>query len=167
MNRRSSGAILMAITLAGQSIAMAESAPVELKWRELDSRIQGHDIELVLPDGASLVGEVEAIREDTLLLDVKQTSNSKAHPKGNAAIPRDSVSIIAVKETRGKWGRKIGVTLGTLTGVTLGTYVAATTANSDAAGLTTFLVLAGAGTVAGYFLGKSADAKTKRIRVVP
>ncbi len=164
---RSSVAILMTTMLAGQSAAIAESRPIELKWSELGSHIQDRNIELVLPDGASIDGEVEAVRDDALVLNIKKTSNTAAHPKGNAVIPRTSVSGLLIKESRGKWGRSVGVTLGTLTGVTLGVYLAATKTHSDAAGLTTFLSLTGAGTLGGYFLGRSADRSEKSIRVVP
>lgn len=160
-------AMPMAIMLAGQSTAKAESGPIELKWSELSSHIQGHDIEIVLPDATSLTGEVETVREDALVLNVKKTSNSKAHPKGNAVIPRASVSGLSLKESRGKWGRSIGVTLGTLTGVSLGGYVAAANARSAAAGLSTFLAISGAGTLTGYLVGRSADRREKSIRVVP
>lgn len=167
MNQKSYVAMLTAVMLAGQSMAMAESGPIELKWSELSFHIQGRDIALALPDGTSLIAEVEAVREDALVLNVRKTSNSRAHPKGNAVIPRDSVSILALKESRGKWGRKVGVSLGSITGLTLGGYVAATNANSAPAGLSTFLVITGAGTLAGYFLGKAADRRVKHIRVVP
>jgi hypothetical protein len=159
--------MLTAIMLAGQSMAMAESRPIELKWSELGSHISGRDIELALPDGTSLNGEVEAVREDALVLNVKKTSDPTAHPKGNAVIPKSSVSTLALKELRGKWGRRVGVSLGSITGATLGGYVAIMNADSSAVGLSTFLVITGAGTVAGYFLGKSADSRVKHIRVVP
>ena len=166
MNRNSSVAMLMSAMLAGQSMAMAQSAPVELKWEELSSILRGHDIELVLPEGTFLKGEVEVVREDALVLNVKHTSDSRAHPKGNAVIPRASLRLLSLKESRAKWGRTFGVTLGTLAGVTLGAYTATQT-RSDAAGLATFLGVAGAGPVAGYFIGKSADHRVKHIRVIP
>jgi hypothetical protein len=167
MNRKSSVAMLTAVVLACQSMAMAESGPIELKWSELSFHIQGRDIQLVLPDGTSMGGMVEAVREDALVLNVKSTSAAATHPKGNAAIPRDTVKMLSLKETSGKWGRAIGVSLGSITGLTLGGYVAATRANSPGAGLSTFLVITGAGTLAGYFLGRSADRRVKHIRVVP
>jgi len=167
MNRKSYVAMLMAVMLAAQSMAMAESGAVELKWSELSFHIQGRDIALTLPDGTSLGGEVEAVRDGELVLNVKSTSSPKTHAKGNAVISRDSVSTLALKEAGGKWGRKVGVSLGSITGLTLGGYVAATNANSAAAGLTTFLLITGAGTLTGYFLGKSADRRVKHIRIVP
>ncbi len=167
MSHRSSLAILLAVVLAAPLAAIAESRPIELKWSELGSRIQGRDVGLVLPDGTALRGEVEAVREDALVLNVKKTSNSKAQPKGNALIPRTSVTVLSLQESRGKWGRSVGVTLGALTGMVLGGYVAATNTRSASAGLSTFLALSGAGTLTGYFLGKSADGRVTDVRVVP
>ena len=160
-------AMSIAVLLNSQSAALAESRPIELKWSELESHIRGRKIELVLPDGALLKGEVEAVREDELVLNVKKTSDSKAHPKGNAVIPRASVNLLALKESSGKWGRSVGVTLGALTGITLGSYVAIQNTHSAATGLSTFLTLAGAGTLTGYFIGASLDHRVKHIRVVP
>ena len=167
MTHRSVLAILLAVALAIPFAASAESRPIELQWGELGSRLQGHDIDLVMPDGTALRGEVEAVREDALVLNVKKTSNSKAHPKGNGLIPRSSVSTLSIQESRGRWGRTVGVTLGALTGMVLGGYVAATNTRSASAGLSAFLALSGAGTLTGYFLGKSADGRVTYVRVVP
>jgi len=167
MNRKSLVALMVAVTLASQSMAIAETAPVELKWSELSFHVQGRDITLVLPDGASVSGEVEAVREDALVLNIKKTSSSNAHPKGNAVIARASVSVLSLKETRGKWGRTVGVALGTITGAGLGGYVAVNGSQSAGAGLTTFIAITAAGTLAGYFLGKTADGRGKLIRIIP
>ena len=167
MNRNCSAALLVSAMLIGQCAALASSRPVELKWDELAAQIQGRKIELVLPDATALKGEVEALRDEGLVLNVTNTSNSQAHPKGNAVIPRASVTLISLQESPGKWGRGIGVTLGTLAGMTLGTYVAVEHNRSVGAGVTTFAAIAGAGTVAGYFIGKSADRRMTQIRIVP
>ena len=159
MNRKSSVALLMSSMLIGQSAAMAASRPIELKWDELGSHIQGREIDLVLPDATALKGEVEALRDDALVLNVKNTSNSKAHPKGNAVIPRASVTLISMRDSPGRWGRCIGVTLGTLCGMALGTYIAAEHIHSVGTGVSTSAAIAEAGTVAGYFIGKSADRR--------
>jgi hypothetical protein len=169
MNRRISAAMLLAAMLAGQPVARAESAPVELKWSELSSHIQGRDIELILPDGTSLAGSVEAIREDALVLNVHHTSNSQAHPAGNAVVRRESVSVVLLHESRGKWGRSIGVVLGTLTGLAVGGAVLAEGAriHSAAGGTAVLLGITGAGTLAGYYLGKSADRRATQFKVIP
>lgn len=167
MNRKSLVAVLMCSMLFGESTAMAASRPIELKWDELASHVEGREIELVLPDATVLKGEVEALRDDALVLNVKNTSDSKAHPKGNAVIPRAAVTLISVRDSPGRWGRGIGVTLGTLCGMALGTYVAAEHSHSVGTGVSTFAAIAGAGTVAGYFIGKPADRRMTQICIVP
>jgi len=167
MKRNCPAALLVSAMLTGQSAAMAASRPVELKWDELSSHIQGREIALVLPDATALTGEVEALRDDALVLNLKNTSNSKAHPKGNAVIPRAAVTLISLKASPGRWGRGLGVTLGTVAGMAAGAYVAAERARSVGAGVSVFASIAGAGAVAGYFIGNSADRRTTQIRVVP
>lgn len=169
MNPRISATMLLAVMLAGQPMAIAQSTPIELKWSELSSHIQNRDIELTLPDGTSLGGRVEAIREDALVLNAQHTSNSQAHPSGNAVVPRASVSILSLHEMRGKWGRSIGVVLGTLTGLAVGgtAVLAGAKIDSAAAGTAVLLGITGAGTLTGYYLGKSADHRVSQIRVIP
>ena len=167
MNLKSPTALLVAFALAGQSIAMAAPRPVELTWIELNSRIEGRTIQLTLPGGTTVGGEVAVVREDSLVLNVRKTADARAYPKGSATIPRASVTVLSLSETRGKWGRKVGTSLGTLAGVLAGGYIAATTAPSAGAGLAIFGAITGAGSLGGYFLGKSADNRTTLIRVVP
>ena len=166
MNKHSI-ALLTAALLLSPCGALAKSSPVELQWDELSSHLQGREIELVLPDSTALKGKVEAIRADTLVLDVTHSSNSQAHPKGNAVIPRGSVTLLSLKDSPGRWGRGIGVTLGTLSGMALGSYVAVEHTRSVGPGAATFAAISGAGSVAGYFIGRPADHRRTQIRVLP
>lgn len=167
MNHNCSVALLVSAMLIGQCGALGASRPIELKWDELGSRIEGHEIDLILPDATALRGEVETLRRDTLVLNVTNTSNATTHPKGNAVIPRASVTLISLKESRGRWGRGVGVTLGTVAGMALGTYIAAEHSHSVGTGVSVFASITGAGTIAGYLIGKSADRRTTQIHVVP
>lgn len=156
---------LLALVLVAQSSAFAAAAPVELRWSELNALIFGKKVQLVLPGGANVEGTVAAIREDALVLDVSKTSDKKAQPKGNAVIPRSSVTLLQLEQKRG--GRRtIGTVLGVLGGVVLGGYVAAKTANSGGAGIAVFLGVAAAGSLAGWAAGGAADHKTTMIRVL-
>jgi hypothetical protein len=146
---------------------MAAPRPLEFRWSELSSTIQGRTIELTLPDGATVGGDVVVVREESLVVNVRKTSDSKTYPKGDAAIPRASVTMLSMTESRGRWGRKMGSGLGSLAGVLAGGYIAVKTAPSAGAGLAIFGAVTGAGTLGGYFLGRSADARTTLIRVVP
>lgn len=166
-NLKSPVTLLVAFALAAQPSAMAAPKPLELKWSELSSTIQGRTIKLTLPGGITVGGDVTVVRDESLVLNVHKTSDSKAFPKGNATIPRESINVLSLIETHGRWGRKMGSSLGTLTGVLAGGYVAANAASSPGSGLAIFGVITGAGALGGYYLGKSADARDTLIRIVP
>ena len=65
MNRKSSVALLTISMLLGPSVAMAVSPPIELKWDELGSHIQGHEIDLVLPDATALTWKADPLNART------------------------------------------------------------------------------------------------------
>lgn len=159
--------LLVALALAGQSTAMAAPKPLELDWSELSSRIQGRTLELTLPDGTTVGGAVVVVRDESIVLNISKTSDSKAYPKGNVTIPRASISLLKLTETHSQWGRKMGVGLGLFTGVLAGGYTAGKTASSAGTGLAMFGAIAGSGAIAGYYLGKTADTRHTLIRVVP
>ena len=98
---------------------LAASQPIELKWNELAPIIQGHPVEVSLKEGTKIQGEAVVIRGDSLVIEVKKVSGSKAYHKGSAAIPRTEISLIKLERTRGSWGRKLGVTIGLLTGISV------------------------------------------------
>jgi hypothetical protein len=92
---------------------------------ELASTIQSHQVELTLTGGTRVTGDVAAIRDDAMVLDVKKSSDAKAYPKGNASIPRGSIQLVKLKRS-GAWGKTLGTTLGVLSGIVVGGYVART-----------------------------------------
>ncbi len=149
-----------------QASVHAETRPLELKWGELAPTIQGHQVELTLTGGTRVTGDVAAIRDDGMVLDVKKTSDAKAYPKGNASVPRGSVQLVKLKRS-GAWGKTLGTTLGVLSGVVVGGYVAGSTQDNAGPGIAVFLVIAGAMSVGGYLLGTRANQRATTIRVVP
>jgi len=150
-----------------QASMRAEARPLELKWNELASSILSHSVELTLTGGTRVTGEVAAIRDDAMVLDVKKTSDAKAFPKGNASIPRGSIQLVRLKKS-GVWGKTLGTTLGVLTGLTVGGVVV-DRANLKGTGpnVSVFLITAGAISVGGYLLGREADKRETSIRIVP
>jgi hypothetical protein len=158
-------AVLVMLSLF-QASSQAETRPLELKWNELAPTIQGHAVELTLSGGTKVTGDVAAIRDEAMVLDVKKTTDAKTYPKGNAAIPRASIQLVKLKRS-GAWGKTLGTTLGVLSGVVVGGYVAGTTQNDVGPGVAVFLVIASAMSVGGYFLGRGADQRSTTIRVVP
>jgi hypothetical protein len=159
-------ALLLTLLVVGQSQVFAAGAPLELRWDELNSTIYGHTVELTLPGAITVSGNVAAIREDGLVLDVKKTTDRKAFPKGNAMIPRASVTLLSLEQHGGSHWRTIGTVIGVLSGVALGGYTAAKTANSPGSGVAIFLGTASAISVAGFYAGHVADKTTTEIRVV-
>jgi hypothetical protein len=165
MTFRTPVAFSLTLLLLGQTNAFAAPAPLELKWNELNAAIYGQIVELTLPGAATVKGEVAAVREDGLVLEVKKTSDAKAFPKGNAVIPRSSVILLKLEKRRGTNWRMMGTTLGVLGGVVLGGYIAAKTANSPGSGIAVFLASASAISVAGHLAGRAADKRTTLIRI--
>jgi hypothetical protein len=157
---------LLTLLLAGQSSAFAASAPVELKWSELNTAIYGHSVELTLPGAFTVKGEVVAVREDALVLDIRKTWDARAFPTGNAVLPRASVTLLKVDQRRESHWRTMGTIIGVLGGVTLGGYIAGKTASSPGPGIAIFLGTATAAAIAGHVAGGAADRKTRMIRIV-
>ena len=160
-------AAVLVLALVGQQSGIAAANPLELRWNELAPLISGKAVDLTVPGGARLRGEVVTIREDALLLDLKQSSDLKAFPKGNAVVPRASVSTLSVTRERGKWGRRMGTTVGTLAGLSVGGYTAAKSDQSAGATLAIFTVIAAGVIVGGYYLGRSLDTRKTQIHVTP
>ena len=123
MTLRAPVALFLTLLLVGQSSTFAASKPVELKWNELSTVIYGQSVELTVPDASTIKGDVVAVRDDALVLDVKTTSNAKAFPKGNAAIPRASVTLLKLEKHGSNW-RTTGTIIGVLSGVMVGGYIA-------------------------------------------
>ena len=92
--------LVAAVFLFQSSFLEAASRPLELKWSELDPVITAQKIALALPDGTRIKGRVLEVRPDSLLMQIRHTSNKKAHPKGLASVPRASVTEIEVTERR-------------------------------------------------------------------
>ena len=157
---------LAGFCLLGLSPAIAGTSKVEVPWDRLSPLILGHTVNLVLPGGTAVTGEVIAVRADSLSMEVRKTSDAKVQPKGSASIPRASVTTLQLTEAKGMGGRVLGVVVGALVGVVAGAEIVAHTSNTEAAAVATFTGVSVAGAVGGYYTGKGVDRKTTIIRVV-
>jgi hypothetical protein len=160
------GLFCLVVWCMGHAALSAESKPLELKWTELASMIASHRVDLALSDGGIVSGEAIAVREDTLILDVRRSSGTKQYPKGNAAIPRSTITLITLERSSGTWGRTLGTTLGVVTGLGIGGYSAAHTDSGGVAVAVLVAVTSGL-TVVGYYAGKQLDRRSTRITIVP
>lgn len=153
------------IALLIQPVLAADE--VQLKWSELGAIAIGHDVRLVVPGGAVLRGEIEAVREDSLVMIVARSSDRQAFPKGQNSVPRASVSVVEVGKARGIAGRVIGTTAGVVGGLTIAGEVIGHSDMSEAPAIAVFLVATIGATIAGYFAGRSLDRRVTRIRIAP
>lgn len=159
--------ILLLLCAAAAVPAVARTSHIEVKWNELSPLILGHTVTIVLPAGATVSGEAVAVRDDALMLEVRRTSDSRIQPKGQASIPRSSVTTLQISETKAVGGRVLGVVLGLLIGMVGGGEIAAHADQREGPAVATFTAVAVTGAVGGYYLGKSVDRHTTMIRVVP
>ncbi len=145
----------------------ASAADLQLKWSDLAETLRDQDVQLVLPGGGMVRGTAVTVREDALILDVRQTSDRKAYPKGQATIPRTSVSVVNLRRTKGSVGRTVGKTLGVLGGlIVTGEIIGHGGIDSEGAAIAIILGVTTAATVGGHYLGKAMDERLTVIRVV-
>jgi len=164
-NMKKRACSLAVLFVLGLSLA-AGATKVEVRWNQLSSLVLGHTVTLVLPGGTSVAGDVVAVRDDALALEIRKTSDSKVQPKGTAAIPRASVTTLQITDTKGTGGRILGVVVGVVVGMVAGGEIVAHSNTTEAAAVATFTGVAVAGAVGGYVAGRSIDSKTTIIRVV-
>jgi hypothetical protein len=160
-------AALLIAWLAAPGIGFAQTKPLEMKWNELSPLLSGHRVTLTLTDGSSVQGEAVAIRDDGILMDV--STAVQGYAKGSGSVPRASIVLIDLQRTKGSWGRVLGTVIGVLGGIALGVYVDARNLWSSSAGqeTVTFVGIAAAGALTGYFGGKAIDRRVTHIRIVP
>ncbi len=95
--------------LAAQTHAEEE---LRLKWNELAPRITGKSVRLSFKSGVRLAGSVRNVDPAGLQLEVTDTSDGKAYPKGPVLIPRSVLATIEVKRPAGHKGIVIGGAVG-------------------------------------------------------
>jgi hypothetical protein len=155
---------LALLTLMPEAVG-ADQAPIH--WGELSGLILGHEVTVPLEDGVVVAGQVLAVRDQSLMLDVRRTSNATRYPVGAASLPRAAITEIRVVEHRGSGGKILGTVVGLLAGFIVGAEVAAHGTRSEAAGVSTFSAIAVGGTVGGYYAGKSMDVRKRVLVVLP
>ena len=141
---------------------------IELKWNEVAQYVAGRTVQMVLPDGIRLKGPVLNVTSEALVIEIKKASNRKAYPKGRFSVPRSSVSVLRIKQVKGRW-KAIGTAIGAVAMTALILPSAAIRDNevglkNDEEVIVVSLI-AGAG-AAGYFLGRAADERVTIITII-
>ena len=163
-------AVVVAFACLLQNPALAaKRESVEVEWNDLDQLISGRKVALCLPDSTDIEGKVLSVAPDGLVMQIRKTSDAQAHAKGQALIPRSSVTALQLKKTKGPW-RTICTTIGAGGGFLLGGFVSvfvapersSLTAGTKAA----FVAVMGGLAIVGYLVGRKADRKVIIIRVI-
>lgn len=103
---------------AKQNVQRAPSPGVKtisLQWEDLAPLVAGREVEIVLSDGTKVRGDVYAVQEDRLVMDVKKTSNKRVYPKGQQSIERASIPSLNLRNKTIRW-RVIATTAGIVVG---------------------------------------------------
>jgi hypothetical protein len=125
-----------------------------------------------------VTGKAASVESDALVVDVNKTSDRKAYPKGMLRVPREKLHRLEM-QTKGKAGRIVLTSLGTLVGVGGGAAALAHydhclpfwgpcgQKNSLGAGVAAFAGIAAAGVAGGYFAGNALDKRWTAVEIAP
>ena len=146
----------------------ADVGPPRLTWAEFSAKLTPkHTVRMVLPDGTHIEGAVRQVKPDALDIHVTRTSNRQTHPKGDATIPRESLSVVDVRSPRWK-----GKLIGTLVPIGAGAAILAAGIAQDQ-GLDAVYEIAAAGGLtiaigapAGFFVGRAVDRRFEQFVIV-
>ncbi len=156
--------ILLILPAATPSRAATETRP----WSQLGEVTKGKKIKMVLPSGTRVEGTAVGVDTEASTVEVTKTSNHQEIGKGNASIPRSSVSVIQTRQCSRKWRAILG--MGLPAGL-LGGTVAGMNAQSPAVdarmALGVGVAVAAGGAVGGYFIGRSLDCYVVEYRITP
>jgi len=151
---------------------LAEAAtPMHVKWEGLTVVI-GKTVSIAMPGGAAITGKATAVETETLVVDVKKTSDRAAYPKGVVRVPRATLHRFEM-QTKGKLGRIVGTPLGFVVGAVAGGFAAVVIGGGLFSNdrpdwsVTAFAGITAAGTVGGYFIGNSVDKHWTAIEILP
>ena len=147
--------------------AAAASAPIEVQWNELAPMILGQTVSVALSGGAVVQGEAVSVRDASLALNIRKTSDSRAYPRGEASLPRTAIVELRLVETRGVGGRVLGTVVGAIVGMVGGAELAVHSTNTEGPAVAAFTSVAVSSAVGGYYTGRMVDRHIRVIRIAP
>ncbi len=168
MRFQSMWAVVALIIMSQDALLAKEPKQLVLKWNELESRIGGRKVALELPGGTRIEGKALRVDANGLRMKVRKTSDRKVQPKGEHAIPRQSISGLRMTEYR-----VIGRLIGALAPPAVVGIITPALASEIYEGPLVIIVpaLAVAGaiglSVAGYYIGKALDKRVVEIQIAP
>jgi hypothetical protein len=168
-NLRLAPTICTLTLLAGTGIC---SSPRQVKWPDLAAVILNKTVSVALADGAIVTGEAMGVESDALVVRVTKTSDAALHPKGALRISRPNLHVLELHTKRHVFrailtpvGGVIGFAGGA--GAAIGIQGGIFGNEHQGAAVGALIGITAGGTVAGYFIGNSADRHTTTIEIVP
>ena len=162
--------LLTTIVLIYAIVAPVQGGQAKARsWGELSQEVQPDwTFRLVLPDSTEIEGKHAVLTPEALTLIVVKTSNPAQHPKGQTTIPREQVKALEIRKNGIKF-RIIGLLVPVAIGVAVGAHTASDkyTWFSGYVGAAEFLLIAGGGGTAGFFIGRAADRSFHVVTVKP
>lgn len=157
------------LLFAPVAVSAADAAENRVTWSEFSTRMTPKcTIRMVLPDGTHIEGRPLQVKPDAIDVRISRTSNKQAHRKGDAAIPRESVSVVEVRNPRWK-----GKLIGTLAPIGVGAAIlaAGVAANQGSDDVYGYAILGGAtmgfGAPLGFFVGRAIDRRFEQFIIIP
>jgi hypothetical protein len=147
----------IALLVAGACLAAGKQSK-ELAWAELGPAIAGQKIQLILPGGVAIQGNVLGVEPEALRVDVTKTSQKEAIRKGENSIPRPAVSTIRISRYTKRW--RLLLTPGLPGALVLAMTVALTHqryAPDPRKVVPIGMAVTASSTIAGYYAGKYLD----------
>jgi hypothetical protein len=142
------------------------------------SMVTGRTVRIALPGGV-IAGKADSVEDDALVVDVKETSDRNAYPKGTLRVSREKVHRLEM-QTKGKTGRAILTFLGAIAGVGGGAvayvhiaggngmcWLGCSVNSNHGAGAAAFAGIAAAGVAGGYLAGNALDKRWAVIEILP
>ena len=122
--RRGIGFLLVFLVLSTHLQGSDQEKLLDVRWSELKDLIGGKTVTLQLAEGARVEGRIRRVKADSLVFNVKNSSNPKDYPKGEIQIPGKAVSRVEVRGLKENKGKRVAATVGTFVGTMMGSMVA-------------------------------------------
>ena len=141
----------------------------ELHWDQLSAFVSDRSVAVTLMDGARIEGKAIAVEPEQIVMDVRKTSDPRAHAKGRQSIPRDQAKTIVVNRPTVRW-RIVGVSVGAAAGVPVGVVAAFEKEgifSKGNSGTGVFAAVLAGFAAGGFLIGWAADHRKTTVTVIP
>ena len=114
--------VAVSLAMSGSMLGSEPEKRLQARWSELKKLIGGKKVALQLSDGARVEGRVKRVKESSIVLWVKRSSD---YPKGQGEIAREAVSRIEALDVNAnlvaRRAKKAALTVGAAVGALVGT----------------------------------------------